>query len=263
MHIVDTHCHLDLLDYHKVHEDVAQVVRKAVGRNVKTILHVALTVEEYYKVELEYRKFPEIYFAVGVHPSNAHRATLDLDKLRAACADERVVAVGEIGLDSYHTTEHMDIQYEYFRKQLQVAKELDLPVIIHVRGDVVSQCLDMIEESGVRKGVVHCYTDTMANALRAIELGFHIGVGGIATFKNAEEIRDIIRAIPLERILTETDAPYLAPVPFRGKPNEPAYTADVVNYVAAVKGLTPEEFAAATTANARALFKFPGRDFSV
>ncbi|RIY32201.1 hypothetical protein CJP74_05390 [Psittacicella melopsittaci] len=255
MHVIDTHCHLNYLDYEKEHKDIADVIAKAHARNVEQIIHVSCKLHEYEEIKEEYLTFPEIFFALGIHPSHAHEQPLDIARMRQHFQENpRLVAVGEIGLDSYWTKEHLDIQKEVFAQQLALALELDLPVIIHTRGDIAHTTLDMIEASGVRKGVIHCFTEDLAIAQRALALDFHIGVGGIATFKNAEPLREVLRQVPVERILTETDAPYLAPVPHRGKENQPAYTRDVVNYVAAMYGLTPEQFAAQTLSNAQKLF---------
>ncbi|RIY38856.1 TatD family hydrolase [Psittacicella gerlachiana] len=258
MHIIDTHCHLNYLNYEKEHQDIADVIAKACAKNVKQIIHVSCLQKEYEQIKEEYLKFEQIFFALGIHPSHAHEEELDLERMRKHFQENpRLVAVGEIGLDSYWTKEHLEIQKQIFAQQLELAKQLDLPVIIHTRGDIAPLTLQMLEESGVRKGVIHCFTEDLAFAQKALALGFHIGIGGIATFKNAESLREILRQVPVERILTETDAPYLAPVPHRGKENQPAYTRDVVNYVSAMYGMTPEQFAAQTTKNAQNLFALP------
>ncbi|RIY38558.1 hypothetical protein CKF58_04045 [Psittacicella hinzii] len=256
---MDTHCHLNYLDYTNEHKDLADVIAKARARDVKQILHISCLLKEYTQIKDQYLQHPEIFFALGIHPSHAHEEELDLDFMRAAIAENpRIVAIGEIGLDSYWTTEHLDIQREIFAKQLTLAKELDLPVIVHTRGDIAQQTIDMIKESGVRKGVIHCFTENNSIAQQALDLSFHLGVGGIATFKNATELRETLRQVPVERILTETDSPYLAPVPHRGKPNQPAYTRDVVNNLAAMfGGMTAQEFAQQTVKNAQVLFKLP------
>lgn len=260
MHVIDTHAHLDMLDYDKLHRNLDEVISKAKQRDVKHIIHISLTLEDYEKISEEYRQHPEIFFAVGIHPGSVSHGVnhFDAQKMAKLLKDNpRIVALGEIGLDSYHTKEFMDTQYRLFAEQLQFAKEHDLPVIIHTRGDCGQTTIDMIRESGVRHGVIHCFTEDQSIADQALELGFHIGVGGISTFKNAEALRAVLRTVPAERILVETDAPYLAPVPFRGKENQPAYTRDVVNYFAAIKGMTADEFARQTTENAIKLFNLP------
>ncbi|RIY33214.1 hypothetical protein CKF54_03210 [Psittacicella hinzii] len=255
MRIIDTHCHLNYLNYETEHKDLADVITKAKNRGVEEIIHISCMQKEYEEIKDQYLQFPEIYFALGIHPSHAHEEKLDVAKMRQHFLEnKRLVAVGEIGLDTYWTKEHLEVQKETFAQQLELAAELDLPVIIHTRGDISPVTLDMIESSKVRKGVIHCFTENLEIAQRSLALGFHIGVGGIATFKNATELREVLQQVPVERILTETDAPYLAPVPNRGKENQPAYTADVVNYIAAMYGMTPEQFAAQTLANAHQLF---------
>lgn len=255
MKIIDTHCHLDAVVAQHNHANLDPILAKCHELLVDKIIHISLNVQQYYDVVEQYSKHQEIYFALGVHPSNAHLDPLELDRLRQAVAEnKRVVAVGEIGLDDYRGDEHLAIQEEYFRKQLLLAKELNLPMIIHTRGTITTRLLDICEQLDYAKGVLHCFVGTKEEATRAVAMGFYIGVGGIATFKNAEEVREMLRSVPVSRILTETDAPYLAPTPHRGKLNQPAYTRHVVDYVAGIYGLTPEEFATVTYQNANDLF---------
>lgn len=258
MYIIDTHCHLNYLDYTKEHKDVAEVIAKAKARGVKQILHVCCRTPEYLEVVEEYSKYPEVFFTFGIHPSSAHLEEFDYQKHKEIITNNpRILAVGEIGLDSYWTKEHLDVQRKTFAGELVLAKELDLPVIVHTRGDIAPETLQMIEDSGVRKGVIHCFTENQEIADRALALGFHIGIGGIATFKNAEELRAVLRTVPVDRILTETDSPYLAPTPHRGKPNQPAYTRDIAEYLAPMYGMSVQEFAVQTVKNAQNLFNLP------
>lgn len=254
MKIIDTHCHLNMLNYEQLHKDVADVLNKAKARNVTHVINISCAPSYFLKDYPAYKDFPEVFFAVGIHPSYAHEEALDLDQLEQLLKNDRVVALGEIGLDDYWTDEHRSLQEEVYLKQLELAKKLDLPIIVHSRGTVGKQILDLIEQVGVTKGVIHCFTENTEIAQRAVKLGLHIGVGGVSTFKNAEALRETLRTVPVERIITETDSPYLAPVPNRGKENQPAYVADVVNYVSSLYGLTREEFAEKTYNNAVALF---------
>ena len=197
-------------------------------------------------------QYPHVYAAVGWHPENCAPYTSEsLDTLRAWAKNPKVVAIGEIGLD-YHWEDNpgRDEQQAVFRRQLQLARELDLPVIVHDR-DAHGDAIALVEQFPNVRGVFHCYSGSLEDAKRLVKLGWYLGFNGAATFKNARKAPEVIAWAPLERILIETDAPYLAPVPFRGKRNDSGYLPYIVEKIAAYKGLTAEAVAEATTQNAK------------
>ena len=170
--------------------------------------------------------------------------------------DPKVIAIGEIGLDYYYSAENKAAQQAVFASQIDVANQLNKPVIIHTR-QAREDTIRLLRDNQAEKcgGVLHCFTENYEMAKQALDLGFYISISGIITFKNAEELRDVVRKLPLDRLLVETDSPYLAPVPYRGKQNQPAYTREVCEYVAALKGVSAEEMAQITTQNFESLFK--------
>ena len=199
-------------------------------------------------------KYSHIYCSVGVHPHDV--ATLkdgDINIIREFAKEKKVVAIGEIGLDYYYDTSPRDVQREWFEKQLSLAKELELPVIIHSR-EASQETFDIIERSGVRQGVIHCFSGSHELAKEYIKRGFYIGVGGTLTFKNAKKTVKVVEEISIESILIETDAPYLTPVPHRGKRNESSYLEHVVSKIAEIKKITSKEVEDITYANAKKLF---------
>lgn len=207
-------------------------------------------------VELSMR-YPHVYAAVGVHPD--HVGELDevkMQHLREMCTMEKTVAVGEIGLDYYWDKESHELQKEWFKKQMELAKEVDLPVIVHSR-EAAQDTFDLIksEHAGTTGGVIHCFSGSKEMAKEYIKMGYYIGVGGVVTFKNARVLKEVVENIPLERILTETDCPYLAPVPFRGKRNCSAYISYVLDMIAELKGISREEAEQVTYENARNMYR--------
>ncbi len=199
-------------------------------------------------------KYPYFYCAVGVHPHEVENMTEeDIETLRKYAQNEKVVAVGEIGLDYYYDADFKEIQKKWFRRQLELAYELDMPVIIHAR-EASQDCFDIIKGSKVRKGVIHSYSGSAQMALDYIKLGFYIGVGGIVTFKNARKPIETVEKIPLNRILLETDSPYLSPVPLRGTRNNSQNLKYICEKIAQIKQTTPNEVAEVTTKNSKSLF---------
>ncbi|MCL2421562.1 MAG: TatD family hydrolase [Defluviitaleaceae bacterium] len=198
--------------------------------------------------------YPYIYAAVGIHPHNVLDMTeRDLDAIQSLCKHERNVAIGEIGLDYHYDHAPRDVQRHWFARQLALAKSLDMPVIIHSR-EAAAETMEIIKDIGVCKGVLHCYSGHLSMALEYIEMGFYISLGGVVTYKNADKTRVVAAGIPLDRLLIETDAPYLSPVPFRGKRNDSINLPYVVKAIAEAREITPEAVAEATAKNARRLF---------
>lgn len=256
MFIVDSHCHLDALDYENLHKNVADVVEKAQARDVKHLLAVGVTLSRFEAAFNELTQFDNVSLACGVHPLDLKDEAFDGERLLKLAQHKKVIAIGETGLDYYYDTENKIAQQSAFSAQIQIANQLEKPVIVHTRA-ARKDTLDLLRDNHAEKcgGVLHCFTETEEMARQALDLGFYISISGIITFKNAEELRQVVRLLPLDRLLVETDSPYLAPIPYRGKQNQPAYTREVCEYVATLKGLSIEQFAAQTTENFERLFK--------
>ncbi len=250
--IFDSHAHYDSEQFD---EDRDALLSSMTEHGVGTILNVGANWDSVTEaVELAH-KYPHVYAAVGLHPDEV--GVLDEERfafLKEQCQKDKVVAVGEIGLDYYWDTESHEVQKTWFIRQLELARELDLPVVIHSR-EAAADTLEIMKEYGKGlRGVIHCFSYSLELAREYIKMGFYIGVGGVVTFKNGRKLKEIVEEIPLEKILLETDAPYLAPVPFRGKRNDSSYLTYVAKEIANLKGITAEEVIAQTEQNARELF---------
>lgn len=256
MFIVDSHCHLDALDYDNLHKNIADVVQKAQARKVKHLLAVGVTLSRFEQALPLLTPFKEISLACGVHPLNIEEEAYDSEHLRRLAQHPKVIAIGETGLDYYYSAENKAEQQQIFADQIQLGVQLDKPVIVHTRA-AKADTIALLRENQVEKcgGILHCFTEDLEMATQALDLGMYISISGIITFRNAEALREVVRHIPLDRLLVETDSPYLAPVPYRGKQNQPAYTREVCEYVATLKGLSAEAFAHITTENFERLFK--------
>lgn len=242
-------------------EDIDGVISRAAEVGVERIIIPALDLSNVRAVLALAERYAGVFAAVGVHPnSTADWRDEWIDDLRAPARHEKVVAVGEIGLDYYWEKAPAETQHRAFALQLELAAELDLPVIIHNR-DAAPDVLRLLAASplsgAARPGVLHSFSADWTTAEAALSMGFYLGFTGPLTFKKADELRDIAARAPLDRVLIETDAPYLTPHPYRGRRNEPAYVRYVAEKLAEVRGLSPEEIARATTANAERLFRLP------
>ena len=255
--LVDSHCHLSFPELHgRLDEILAAMHDAGVGRAVC----ICTTLEEFEQVHSLASTHPELWCTAGVHPDNEGVREPDVDTLVALAQRPRVVGIGETGLDYYRlgerTVDDMAWQRERFAVHIRAARAIGLPLVIHTRS-ASDDTLSILREEGAGavRGVFHCFTETMAVARAALDLGFHISFSGILTFRNAEDLREVARFVPLDRCLIETDSPYLAPVPKRGKTNEPAYVRHVAQALADLKQLPLEAVAQATSANAEALFR--------
>jgi len=256
MELIDTHTHLDFPQFDGDREAVIARAREA---GVTTIINVGADIESSLASVALAERYPFIYAAVGVHPHDA--SILDettLAKLKELARHPKVVAIGEIGLDYYRNLSPRDVQRRVFRLQLKLALDVGKPVIIHDR-DAHREVLEILKEvaqkaDGRLTGVMHCFSGSPEMAREVLKLGFRISVAGPVTFKNARKLPQIVRELPLDRLLIETDCPYLAPHPYRGKRNEPAYVRLVAEAIAAIKGMPVEEIARATLQNALRLF---------
>jgi TatD DNase family protein len=253
--LVDSHCHLDRIDLEPYQGDLAAALAAARERGVERMLCIGVDRNNAETVCAIARDHAGIYASVGVHPLDLAAELEDVDSLCKLADRPEVIAIGETGLDYYYSSDNKEAQQLSFRTHLQASARLDKPVIVHTR-DAREDTLMLLREAGARErpGVLHCFTENWAMASQALELNYYISFSGIITFKNAAELRDVVKQMPLERLLVETDSPYLAPVPYRGKRNEPKYVREVAACVAEIKGLSLEEVAEITTANFDRLF---------
>jgi len=248
--LVDSHCHLDYAEP----AERPEILARARRAGVRTLLTIGTKLAEFEMVRAIAEADPDIWCSVGVHPHEA-AAEPDADAARlVALADHpKVVGIGESGLDFYYEHSPRERQAELFRAHAAASRETGLPLIVHTR-DADPETIRILREERPPAGVIHCFSTGRALAEAALELGLYISLSGIVTFKNAEPLRAIARDLPLDRLLIETDAPYLAPVPLRGKRNEPAFIVHTANAVAALKGITAEALAQQTSDNFFRLF---------
>ena len=254
---VDSHCHLS---FPELRERLPEIRAAMAAAQVDRALCICTTLEEFDDVHALATGFDNFWCSAGVHPDNEGVCEPGVDDLVALTALPRVVAVGETGLDYYRlngrSIADMEWQRERFRTHIRAARRSALPLVVHTRS-ASDDTLAILREEGAEAGVFHCFTETEAVARAALDLGFYVSFSGILTFKTAQALRDVASFVPLDRCLIETDSPYLAPMPYRGKTNSPAYVPFVAQQLAALKGLAVEEIARATTANFERLFKLP------
>ena len=252
--IFDTHAHYDDDAFDEDREDLIKAILES---DVKRIVNVGANLKtSQNSIDLA-NKYDLFYAAVGVHPDDCNEVDdAGIDKLREMSKEKKVVAIGEIGLDYYWHKDNPDIQKNAFKRQIELAKELSLPIIIHSR-EAARDTMDILAETnaGVNSGVVHCFSYSPEIALEAIKLGFYVGVGGVVTFKNAKKLKETVERIPLEKIVLETDCPYLAPVPFRAKRNSSLYLEYVVEEIAMLKQTDPETVKEITYKNALDMYR--------
>lgn len=250
--LVDSHCHLDFPDF-QGREDELLATMKTNG--VGWALIAGVTLERFPGVLALTERFPNLYAGVGVHPDTQEGQEADEDTLIRLAEHSKVVAIGETGLDYYHFEGDLEWQRNRFRTHIRAARKIRKPLIIHTR-EAAADTLRILGEEGAGEvgGVFHCFTETLSVAKAALALGFHISISGIVTFKNALQIKEVASLVPLDRLLVETDAPYLAPVPHRGKLNHPALVRHVAEEVARLKAISLDDLAVATTGNFFRLF---------
>ncbi|HEX7272896.1 MAG TPA: TatD family hydrolase [Casimicrobiaceae bacterium] len=250
---VDSHCHLD---FPELAGRLPDVLDAMAANRVTHALCIAVNLSELPAVLGIAAAHDQLYASVGVHPDAQQTREPTVDELVALAGRPKVVAIGETGLDYYRLGGDLEWQRERFRTHIRAARACGKPLVIHTRAAREDTLAVMrAERAGEAGGVMHCFTESWEMAQDALEQGFHISFSGIVTFKNAEAVRDVARRVPLERLLIETDAPYLAPVPYRGKTNEPAYVRYVAEEIARLRAVTPEEIAATTSANFFRLFR--------
>ena len=256
---IDSHCHID---FPELSDRLPGILQKMQENQVTHALCVAVTMPEFPRVLALAEAHPNIYASVGVHPDYEDTEEPDVDTLVRLAAHPRIVAIGETGLDYYRLSGDLEWQRERFRTHIRASRASRKPLIIHTRSASEDTLRLLHEEKagtadGGVAGVMHCFTESLQVAEAAMALGFYISFSGIVTFRNAKELQAVARAVPLERMLIETDAPYLAPVPMRGKTNEPGFVRHVAEFLADLKGVPLAELADATSRNFRTLFGVP------
>ena len=251
--IFDTHAHYDDEQFN---DDRVELLNSMEEQGVGTIVNVSATYNSCRKVIALAKEYPFVYAAVGIHPDEVGSLNEEtFAQMKELFKEDKVVAVGEIGLDYYWDNEPREVQKKWFIRQLELARELELPVLIHSREAAADTMEIMKEHSKGLSGVIHCYSYSKEMAQEYIKMGFYIGVGGVITFKNAKKLKEVVENIPLTSIVLETDCPYMAPEPNRGKRNNSAYICYVAEKIAELKGITYEEVVEQTEKNARHMYR--------
>ncbi len=253
--LIDSHCHLDRLKLDKYDGQLNQAIDAALNNGVEKMLCVGISLSNREAVVSIAEEYEQVVASVGVHPLDVEEGLASEAELLSWAQHPKVVAIGESGLDYYYSDQSKAVQQESFGIHLRAAGQASLPVIVHTR-DARQDTLDLIKEYGndSSAGVLHCFTESWDMAKSAMDMNYYVSFSGIITFKNAEELREVARKMPLDRMLVETDSPYLAPVPYRGKPNEPAYVKEVAKFVADLKGISYEKLLEITGENFHRLF---------
>lgn len=254
--LVDSHCHLDCIDLKEFGNDFDRLIQHSSKAGVEHMLCVSINLQKYPEMLEKVRIYPAISVSVGMHPMADENETFSIEHLVRLAADEKVVAIGETGLDYYYHKGDTHWQRERFRSHIQVANQLNKPLIVHTR-DAGEDTLKILQQEKADNcgGVIHCFTETQKFADQAMEMGFMISISGIVTFKNADVLRAIVKNIPDEYLLIETDSPYLAPLPHRGKQNQPAYVHHVAETLADIRNTSIEHIAEITRNNFYRCFK--------
>jgi len=252
---IDSHCHLDRLKLEEFNNNLDNVIDAATQAKVEHILCVSVTLKDFDEMASITKRYEHVSLSCGVHPLNQDDKT-DENQLFTLSQHKRVIAVGETGLDYFYAPETKEVQLDSFIKHVRVANRVNKPLIIHTR-NAQDDTLKILRDENAQNvgGILHCFTETWEMAKQAIDMGFYISFSGIVTFKNATELREVAKKIPDDRILIETDSPYLAPVPHRGKQNQPAYVVEVAKHLASIRGQSVEHIANISTQNFKTLFK--------
>jgi TatD DNase family protein len=252
--LVDSHCHLNFPDFK---DQVADVIKRAVANDVGYMQTICTKLGEFPQILTIAEQYDNIWCSVGVHPNNVENEPLTTaSELIKLASNQKVIGLGETGLDYYYERSPREKQQQSFIEHIKASQATGLPVIVHTRS-ANEDTIDILRDEYAKAkfpGLIHCFSTGAALAYAAIELGMYISISGIVTFKKATELQDIVKDLPLESILVETDAPYLAPMPYRGKTNEPAYTRNTAQFIADLKGISYEEVAEVTTRNFFGLF---------
>lgn len=254
-YLVDTHCHLIFEDFK---DDLHEVISNAFDSGVKGMVVISTQEKEFQPILALTEEYDNIFCSIGIHPhSSEEHKDISKEKILNLSKNDKVIGIGETGLDFYYENSNKEIQRDLFRKHISVSRETQLPIIIHTR-DADSETIEILQEEsqiGAFPGIIHCFTAGSELAKVAIELGFYISLSGIVTFKNASDLRETIKDIPLNRLLVETDSPYLSPEPVRGKRNEPSNVVHTANFLSNFFNIKKDEFYNKTTDNFHNVFK--------
>jgi len=250
---IDSHCHLNLLAEEEGGVDAA--LQRAKDNLVDHILCISIDKKSCHEVMALSQKYPNLTASVGIHPNVDQEENFTYDELIALASHDKVIAIGETGLDYFRSEGDLEWQRDRFRTHIEAGKTLRKPLIIHTR-EARDDTMDILEQNNAEHagGIIHCFTEDWNTAKRALDIGFYISLSGIVTFKNAKELQEVAKQLPLDRILIETDSPYLAPVPHRGKTNQPAFVKHVAEFLAELRGDTVENIAQASSDNFKRLF---------
>lgn len=256
MQLVDSHCHLNMLDLDPSEGDLSAVLNEAKAKHVSLFLTVSVDLADHSILANIAETYPNVYISVGTHPNEHPNQLVDSALLESASKHPKAIAIGETGLDYYRSQGDMKWQQDRFIQHINLAKKTHKPLIVHTRS-AKEDTMDILREHNAQDagGVMHCFTEDWETAKKALDLGFYISFSGIVSFKNAVELQDVAKKVPLSRMLVETDSPYLAPVPYRGKPNRPAYVYYVADAIAKLRDVPIETIANETTQNFLTLFK--------
>jgi TatD DNase family protein len=252
---IDSHCHLDRIDLKPYNDDFAAFVEQARSQQIQHMLCIAIDLESYPDMLALVEPYDDISLSVGVHPNVTEGREPTVDELMQLASHPKIIAIGETGLDYFHSKGDLEWQHQRFKTHITVAKNLKKPLIIHTR-EAGHDSLDVLRAAGADQvgGIIHCFTEDWAYAEKALDLNFYISFSGIVTFKNALAIKEVAQKVPAERFLIETDSPYLAPVPYRGKPNYPTYVRHVAEHIAELRNTTVEAIAEQSSSNFINLF---------
>lgn len=253
--LIDSHCHLDRLDLAPYDHDFAQFMEAVNDSQIEHLLSIAIDLEAYPAMLSLASDYPQISVTVGVHPNEHDGREPTVDELIGLGKDDKVIGIGETGLDYFRSEGDLAWQHQRFRTHIHAAKALNKPLIVHTR-DAKDDTLRLLKEenAGEVGGIIHCFTEDWDFAQKALDINFYISFSGIVTFNSAKEIQEVAKKVPADRFLIETDSPYLAPVPFRGKPNYPTYVRYVAEQIAGLRGMTFKQVAKQSSRNFRTLF---------
>ncbi|QIE02062.1 TatD family hydrolase [Buchnera aphidicola] len=263
MFLIDSHCHLDRLNYKFIHQDIEDVLNKSYLNYVKKFLTISTSIKNFYQIHQLFKQYHNIFYSCGIHPLNCSEELYELynqknyfDQIKKLSNIQNVIAIGETGLDYYHSSKNKKIQQNFFREHIRMAIKLKKPIIVHSR-NATNDTINILKEEKAEKckGVLHSFNENFNFASQLLELGFYISFSGIITFKNSIELCNTIKKIPLERLLIETDSPYLSPVPYRGKENQPAYLLNIAKTISIIKQINIKTLAQITNNNFFHLFQ--------
>lgn len=253
--LVDSHCHLDRIDLNPYQNDFSSFMREAENSKIEHMLCISIDLESFPAMQKMVADYANISLTIGVHPNVTDGLDPTPDELVKWAQDSRIVGIGETGLDYFRSEGDLTWQHNRFRNHIEAAKRLNKPLIIHAR-DAKDDIIRILEEENAAEvgGVIHCFTEDWAFAKQALDLNFYISFSGIVTFKNALDIKEVAKKVPADRFLIETDSPYLAPVPFRGKPNYPTYVTHVAEHIAELRNTSIDQIAEQSRENFYRLF---------